>query len=190
MVENINLHPNINIPTVNLNNTFYCMPNRLFVIILIISASMTSITLFFPGTDFFFYSEKSNGKRSASEFDEVDDFGPETNVDAVDDPLSPTAKKYEENLFKDEGFEGHFNPFMEHQEKAALETDKLKKEDDEYEQKQSHEVEEEIEGINKLCKETKEKDEFLTEFQQQLEETQRIAREETPTPPADAGRSL
>lgn len=154
------------------------------------------------GTDLsptnFFTSEKSNGKRPASEFDDDDDFGPESNVDAVDDVLSPTSKKYEDNIFDDKAFEGHYNPFMEHQEKAALETEKIlqKKVDDndegekEIENKHNHNNEEE-EGFDEELKELEtanEKESFQSEFQQQLEDTQRMAREETPTPPADTGR--
>lgn len=142
-----------------------------------------------------FKSEKSNGKRSASEFDDDDDFGPESNVDAVDDILSPTSKKYDDNIFQDKDFEGHYNPFMEHQEKAALETEKLlqrKEEEKEREESENNhdEVEEddEFDEIAKDFKGANEKDELQSEFQQHLENTQRMAREETPTPPADTGR--
>lgn len=140
-------------------------------------------------------SEKSNGKRATSDFED-DDFGPESNVDAVDDVLSPTSKKYEDNIFQDKAFEGHYNPFMEHQEKAALETEKIlqkkeeQKEMNEPEIINSHEDDEdedEFDEIAKDFKETNRKEEFQSEFQQQLETTQRMAREETPTPPADTG---
>lgn len=135
----------------------------------------------------FFRPEKSNGKRSSLNFDE--DLGPETNVD---DLLSPTAKKYEENIFKEEGFEGHYNPFMEHQEKAAIETEKLmkKKDDEEYKENVNREEDDQEFDyeVKKVCEETTEKEEVPSEFQQQLEDAQRLAREETPTPPADTGR--
>lgn len=124
----------------------------------------------------------------ASEFEDEDDFGPETNVDMVDDVLSPTSKEYEENIFKDKGFEGHYNPFMEHQEKSVFETEKIikKKEEGDYENNLNDEKE--FDQTTKVYAETTEKEEFQTEFQQQFEDTQRMAREETPTPPADTGR--
>nr|XP_023012693.1 titin-like [Leptinotarsa decemlineata] len=106
-----------------------------------------------PTTDYY-EKEKSNGKRSASEFDDDDDFGPETDVDAVDDVLSPleTTKGFTDAIDNNNPFdEGVYNPFMEHQEKATLEMERnLQKQD-------SGEFEE-----------------------------PRMAREETPTPPADA----
>lgn len=106
-----------------------------------------------PTADFY-PKEKSNGKRSASEFDE-DDFGPETDVDAVDDALSPveTAKGFGDVFSNNNPAEGVCNPFIEHQEKAALEIER------ELQKQQSAEAEE-----------------------------PRLAREETPTPPADAGK--
>ncbi|CAG9831162.1 unnamed protein product, partial [Diabrotica balteata] len=118
------------------------------------------------GTDLqtsdFFSTEKSNGKRSASDFDD-EDFGPETDVDALDDLLSPGPKESIAKNFSDAfspspnnnllGDEGVFNPFMEHQEKAALE-------------------------MEKSLRKRESRDEF--------EEEERLAREETPTPPADA----
>lgn len=147
-----------------------------------------------PVSDFFM-TEKSNGKRSTSDFDDDDDFGPESNVDALDDVLSPTSKKFEDNIFQDKAFEGHYNPFMEHQEKAALETEKIlqkkeeQKEKDESENTNIHEEDDdEFDEIAKDFKGANEKEEFHSEFQQQLENTQRLAREETPTPPADTGR--
>ncbi|CAH1188405.1 unnamed protein product [Phyllotreta striolata] len=107
--------------------------------------------------------EKSNGKRLASEFDEQDDdFGPETDVDAVDDVIPVTTgtkcevpKSFAEcfdPISNYSGFEeeGVCNPFVEHQEKASAEMQKVKKK---------------------------------VEFQ---EDEEREAREETPTPPADA----
>ncbi|XP_050503626.1 titin [Diabrotica virgifera virgifera] len=122
------------------------------------------------GTDLqtsdFFSTEKSNGKRSASDFDD-EDFGPETDVDALDDLLSPGPKESIAKNFSDAfspspnnnllGDEGVFNPFMEHQEKAALE-------------------------MEKSLRKRESRDEF--------EEDERLAREETPTPPADAGKPV
>ncbi|XP_023311982.1 mucin-2 isoform X3 [Anoplophora glabripennis] len=104
-----------------------------------------------PTADFY-PKEKSNGKRSASEFDD-DDFGPETDVDAVDDALSPveTAKGFGDVFTNNNPAEGVCNPFIEHQEKAALEIER------ELQKQQSADAEE-----------------------------PRLAREETPTPPADA----
>ncbi|XP_044271557.1 proteoglycan 4-like [Tribolium madens] len=80
-----------------------------------------------PSGDFYHNSEKSNGKRSASEFDDDDDLGPETDVDAVDDVLSPSiaaAKALAEGLVNNNP-DGSFNPFVEKHEveKAALEID-------------------------------------------------------------------
>lgn len=100
----------------------------------------------------------------------------------------------------DKAFEGHYNPFMEHQEKAAFETEKIvqKKDDEvsdngdtEFEKNHIHSNEEKEEGFDEEMKElqaTIEKESFQSEFQQQLEDTQRMAREETPTPPADTGK--
>ncbi|XP_060528777.1 nascent polypeptide-associated complex subunit alpha, muscle-specific form-like [Cylas formicarius] len=70
-------------------------------------------------------TENSNGKRSASEFDD-DDFGPETDVDAIDEPiLSPIekTKSFNDGLSNNNPLEESYNPFLEHLEKAALETD-------------------------------------------------------------------
>lgn len=172
----------------------------------ICNACKIFIGSFISGTDLspsdFFRTEKSNGKRSASEFDDDDDLGPETNVDAVDDVLSPTSKKYEDNIFEDKAFEGHYNPFMEHQEKAALETEKnLQPKDEAEKEGEPHEAfekiynhkddddEDEFDEIKDYTK-IDEVEEFQTEFQQQLEDTQRMAREETPTPPADTGKRI
>lgn len=165
-----------------------------------ISAIFHSSTVFFfisgtdlPSADFFNTSQNLNNKRSTPEFDD-EDFGPESNVDAVDDVLSPTSKKYEENIFEDEGFEGHYNPFMDHQEKASLETENIltKKENEKQDQLENdcnHEDSKDLSETNKMNVETKEDDDLQSEFQQQLEDTQRMAREETPTPPADTGKS-
>ncbi|CAH1100491.1 unnamed protein product [Psylliodes chrysocephalus] len=112
-----------------------------------------------PPEEFF---EKSNGKRRASEFDDDDEFGPETDVDTVDDLLSPGLKDEVPKSFAD-GFPspnnnplmegGVFNPFMEHQEKAALEMEK-----------------------NMRKRETRDL----------FDDDEMIGRDETPTPPADA----
>nr|XP_008196003.1 PREDICTED: 205 kDa microtubule-associated protein [Tribolium castaneum] len=80
-----------------------------------------------PSGDFYHNSEKSNGKRLASEFDDDDDLGPETDVDAVDDVLSPSiaaAKALADGLVNNNP-DGSFNPFVEKHEveKAALEID-------------------------------------------------------------------
>lgn len=80
---------------------------------------------------------------------------------------------------------------MEHQEKAAFESEKVltkQEEEKEYEHNHNNEEKESHDEIGEICTETSEKDEFQTEFQQQLEDAQRLAREETPTPPADTGR--
>ncbi|XP_057667078.1 titin-like isoform X1 [Diorhabda carinulata] len=108
-----------------------------------------------------FSNEKANGKRLASEFDD-EDFGPETDVDGLDDALSPDPRETSSNKFLDAfstspnnnllAEEGVYNPFMEHQEKAAMELENLRKR------------------------------EHREEFE---EDEERMGREETPTPPAD-----
>ncbi|KAH0814206.1 hypothetical protein GEV33_008585 [Tenebrio molitor] len=80
-----------------------------------------------PAGDFYHNTEKSNGKRLASEFDDDDDLGPETDVDAVDDVLSPSivaAKALADGIVNNNP-DGSFNPFVEKHEveKAALEID-------------------------------------------------------------------
>lgn len=84
-----------------------------------------------------------NGKTS-SEFDDDDDLGPETDVDAVDDGLmaSPTAKAFVDGLLKGDG---------------------------------EKQIEEEVDHLEVQKKQSSEFD------------GERSPREETPTPPADAG---
>lgn len=82
-----------------------------------------------------------NGKTSL-DFDEDDDFGPETDVDALDDGLVVPTKPFSDGLLKDE----------------------KKKEDEE---------------VDHLEVQKKQSSEF---------DGERSAREETPTPPADAGK--
>jgi hypothetical protein len=80
-----------------------------------------------PAGDFYHNTEKSNGKRLASEFDDDDDLGPETDVDAVDDVFPPSlaAAPPAPDGIVNNNPDGSFNPFVEKHEveKAALEID-------------------------------------------------------------------
>lgn len=108
---------------------------------------------------FFSFPEKSNGKRLASEFEDDGDLGPETNVDAVDDLLSPsfvTAKALADGFGNNNPDGGNFNPFLEKCEEVEKATSEL---DLDLQKQQSREF-----------------------------DGERSPREETPTPPADTGK--
>lgn len=110
------------------------------------------------GTDLSSSKHRQDKRPLSSEFDDLDDFGPETNIDTIDDVvLSPSVKNFDVDtvaIFKDS------NPFLEHQqEKAELETQKIEQD--------KEEIKEEVDKFD--------------------DEERRLAREETPTPPADTG---
>lgn len=72
-----------------------------------------------PSNEYVF-ERPSNGKRPAEEFDEDEDMGPETDVDAIDDALSPST---EQANIDNKNIE-EFDPFTtEIEEKVTLEMD-------------------------------------------------------------------
>lgn len=74
-----------------------------------------------------FLTRAANGKRSADDFDEDDDLGPETDVDAVDDIVLPSAITTVKNITEgnvNNNSDNMFDPFYDNkEEKATLETD-------------------------------------------------------------------
>lgn len=122
----------------------------------------------------------TNGKRIADEFDDDDDLGPETDVDAVDDVLmSPSiqaAKAISEGVICDNTTA--ITPTKTSPTHFEFENKEQRDDDDDDDDDEEEKLDTEVD-INLEKKEVSDFDE---------EQPTKVSREETPTPPADEGR--